>query len=125
MHALREPSTSLRVLMTRQQGVATRSHLIDLGFNQHAIRAQIAARRWQPWGFHVVILHNFEPTRLQLMWAAVLDAGYPAALASHTALELHGFKPFAREAGQIHLYSSSAARKSLSIQWSWSMNRDG
>ena len=93
-----------------QQGVATRIQLIDLGFNQHAIRAQIAARRWQPWGFHVVILHNSEPTRQQLTWAAALDAGYPAALASHTALELHGFRPFAREAGQIHLLIERGAK---------------
>lgn len=110
MYALPESSPTMRLLMTRQHGVATRSHLIDLGFNQHAIRAQIAARRWQPWGFHVVILHNFEPTRQQLMWAAVLDAGHPAALASHTALELHGFKPFAREAGQIHLLIERGAK---------------
>ena len=37
------------------------------------------------------------------MWACVLDAGPAAALASHTALELAGFKPFADEADQIHL----------------------
>ncbi|HEX6757999.1 MAG TPA: hypothetical protein VF086_06235 [Propionibacteriaceae bacterium] len=101
MHAISDASSDLCQLAKRQQGVPTRIQLSDLGFNQHAIRAQIAARRWQPWGFHVVILHNFEPTRQQLMWAAVLDAGYPAALASHTALELHGLKPFAPEAGQL------------------------
>lgn len=110
MYAISETSPTLRLLMTQQQGVATRRQLIDLGFNQHAIRAQIAARRWQPWGCHVVILHNFEPTRQQLMRAAVLDAGYPAALGSHTALELHGFKPFAREASQLHLLVERGAK---------------
>ena len=110
MYAISDASSDLCQLAKRQQGVATRIQLSDLGFNQHAIRAQIAARRWQPWGFHVVILHNFEPTRQQLMWAAVLDAGYPAALASHTALELHGLKPFAQEAGQLHLLIERGAK---------------
>ena len=44
------------------------------------------------------------------MWAAVLDAGYPAALGSHTALELQGFKPFAREAEQLHLLIERGAK---------------
>jgi hypothetical protein len=57
-----------------------------------------------------VITHNFEPSRQQLMWAAVLDAGYPAALASHTALELHEFKSFAREAEQLHLLIGRGAK---------------
>jgi hypothetical protein len=110
MYAIPEASTALCSLLAQQDGVATRVQLNDLGFNQHAIRAQISARRWQNWGFHVVILHNFKPTRKQLMWAAVLDAGYPAALGSHTALEQHGFKPFAREAEQIHLLIERGAK---------------
>jgi hypothetical protein len=110
MYAIPEPSPALCLLLTQQNGVATRVQLNDLGFNQHAIRAQISARRWQSWGFHVVILHNFEPTRTQLMWAAVLDAGYPAALGSHTALELQGFKPFAREAEHLHLLIERGAK---------------
>jgi hypothetical protein len=103
-------SVPLRLLVNQQLGVATRNQLTECGFSQHAIRAQISARRWQPWGFHVVIMHNFEPTRQQIMWAAVLDAGYPAALASHTALELHGFKSFAREAEQLHLLIERGAK---------------
>jgi hypothetical protein len=112
MHAISQTRSALCSLLSQQAGVATRVQLSDLGFNQHAIRAQISAMRWQSWGFHVVILHNFEPTRKQLMWAAVLDAGYPAALASHTSLELHGFKPFAREAEQLHLLIERGAKVS-------------
>jgi len=37
------------------------------------------------------------------MWVAVLDAGWPVALGSHTALELAGFRSPAREAQAIHL----------------------
>jgi hypothetical protein len=110
MYAILETSPAADLLVTQQQGVATRNQLNNLGFNQHAIRAQLKARRWQPWGCHVVIMHNFEPTRQQIMWAAVLDAGYPAALASHTALELHGFKSFAQEAVQLHLLVERGAK---------------
>jgi hypothetical protein len=46
----------------------------------------------------------------QLMWVAVLDAGYPSALASHTALELAGFQGFAAEAAQIHLLVPRGAK---------------
>jgi hypothetical protein len=112
MYAIGDVASALGFLATDQQRVVTRTQLIDLGLNQHTIRAQLAARRWQSWGAHVVILHNFEPTRQQLMWAAALDAGYPAALASHTALELHGFRPFAREAGQLHLLIERGAKVS-------------
>ena len=44
------------------------------------------------------------------MWACVLDAGPGAALASHTALELAGFRSFAREADQIHLVIGRGAK---------------
>ncbi len=44
------------------------------------------------------------------MWAAVLDAGPPAALASHTSLELAGFRSFATEADSIHLVVPRGAR---------------
>lgn len=90
-------------LALAQEGVALRRQLRAAGLSAAAIRAELDARRWQPWGAHVVVLHNAEPTRRQLMWASVLDAGPPAALASHTALELAGFVPFAAEAARIHL----------------------
>jgi hypothetical protein len=100
----------LSQLAEAQRGVLTRQQLIGLGVTLSSIDAQLSAQRWTKWGSHVVIMHNAEPTRAQLMWAAVLDAGHPAALASHTALELHGFKPFAKEASQIHLLIERGAK---------------
>jgi hypothetical protein len=44
------------------------------------------------------------------MLIAVLDVGYPAALASHTSLELAGFDSFANEAEKIHLIIPHGAR---------------
>ncbi len=62
------------------------------------VRSQVEAGRWTTWGDHAVLMSNGLPTRQQLMWLAVLDAGPLAALASHTALELAGHAGFAREA---------------------------
>lgn len=97
-------------LAVAQAGVVTRQQLDALGVSQKAIRAQLAAERWTEWGTHVLLLHNFVPSRRQLMWAAVLDAGPPAALASHTSLELAGFRAFAAEAELIHLIVPRGAK---------------
>jgi hypothetical protein len=110
MHVMSTTYPRLSDLAEAQRGVSTRQQLIGLGLTLSSINAQLAAQRWTTWGSHVVIMHNFEPTRAQLMWAAVLDAGYPAALASHTALELHGFRPFAEEASQVHLLIERGAK---------------
>lgn len=50
-----------------------------------------------------MIMHNGPPTRRQLMWVALLDAGPPAALVAHTALELNGFRSFAAERDLVHV----------------------
>ena len=97
-------------LSRRQRRVVTRQQLVALGLNQFEVRAQLQAKRWTAWGSHVLLLQNAEPTRPQLMWAAVLDAGEPAALVSHTALELAGFHGFAEEAASVHLMVERGAK---------------
>lgn len=99
-------------LVRVQEGVALRSQLHGLGLTDDEVRAAVAGGRWQRWGHHVVVLHNSSLTRAQVMWACVLDAGPTAALASHTALELGGFRPFAQEAAQIHLLVSRGMKVS-------------
>lgn len=93
-----------------QTGVATRTQLAGAGLTRHEIRAQLEGGRWQTWGSHVVVLHNAALSRRQLLWAALLDPGPPAALASHTALELAGFRSFATEASAVHLLVERGAR---------------
>lgn len=110
MYVHTSTSPGLAELATRQDGVATRQQLTELGLSQKLIRSELRAQRWTEWGSHIVVLHNFEPTRRQVMWAAVLDAGPPAALASHTSLELAGFRTFATEADSIHLVVPRGAR---------------
>lgn len=105
-----ELPVGLTPLACRQQRVVTRAQLIGLGMNQFEIRAQLDARRWTAWGAHVLLLHNAEPSRRQLMWAALLDPGEPAALVSHTALEIAGFRDFAQESASVHLMIPRGAR---------------
>ena len=94
----------------RQCGVLTREQLSNCGVTAALLKNQIAARRWTPWARRTVLLQNGPPTRRQLMWIAVLDREGPCALASHTALELHGFEGFAEEARRIHLVVPRGAK---------------
>jgi len=86
-----------------QHGVLHRGQLRGLGCSPALVAGQIAADRWTAVGQKVVLLQNAPPRRQQVMWIAVLDAGWPAALGSHTALELAGFRSLAREAQVLHL----------------------
>jgi hypothetical protein len=101
---------ALARLAADQDGIVHRDQLRVFGLSPDFARHQIEARRWRAWGHHVVAMHNTVLTRNQLMWVAVLDAGYPSALASHTALELAGFQGFAAEAAQIHLLVPRGAK---------------
>lgn len=93
----------LEALGVAQCGAVHRDQLRDLGVSRSRIAQQIVARRWNAVGRNVVLLQNTGPTRDQLMWLAVLDAGPGCALGSHTALELSGFRAVAKEAEQVHL----------------------
>jgi 5-methylcytosine-specific restriction endonuclease McrA len=101
---------SVAALARAQAGVVTRTQLTGAGLTRHEIRAQLEGCRWQTWGSHVVVLHNGELARRQLLWAVLLDAGPPAALGSHTALELAGFRSFAAEAATVHLLVERGAK---------------
>jgi hypothetical protein len=91
-------------------GVIRRDQSDQFGLTRAFTRNQLRASRWTQWGDHVLLMQNSAPTRRQLMLIAVVDVGYPAALASHTSLELAGFKSFATEADQIHVIIPHGAR---------------
>jgi hypothetical protein len=86
----------------RQSGVIHRGQFGDCGVSGSTVTANLRAQRWLGVGAKVVLLQNAPPTRRQVMWIAVLDAGC-CALGSHTSLELAGFRGFASEAAAIHL----------------------
>ncbi len=102
MFARLDQYPGLVLLARRQHGVIRREQFADCGVGRNEVAANIAANRWTAVGEEIVLLQNAPPTRRQLMWMAVLDAGV-CALGSHTSLEFVGFRPFAQEAEQIHL----------------------
>lgn len=93
----------LTTILERQAGVATVRQLTAAGLSRDTVRAQVRARRWQRYGDHCVISHNFAPTRQQRMWLAVLEPAGPASLAAWTVLENAGFRFFGRELDDIHI----------------------
>ena len=92
--------SGLRELALDQAGVVTRRQLTDVGLSYRKLEAQLRARRWTSVGPHCILLHNTEPTRIQVMQVAVLHAPH-GCLASATALEVLKFNGFADE--RIHL----------------------
>lgn len=96
-------SPALVRLANEQEGVVHRRQLTDGGVSRGYLSAQLDGRRWSAIGDRVVLLQNAPPSRRQLIWAAVLDAPAPAAICSHTALELAGVDPLAAEAAPVHL----------------------
>jgi hypothetical protein len=83
--------------------VATFKQLAEHGMSKHRVDAQVAACRWRTFGHHCVVTHNFEPTRRQWIWIALLDHPDPVSLAGLTALEVRGFRFFGRELALIHI----------------------
>ena len=86
----------LHDIVQRQDGVVTRAQLGELGYDRHAVRAQVTARRWQTFGPRVVVLQSGPLTSRQQCWRAVLSQPQ-AALAGLTAAAEHGLSGFGDE----------------------------
>ena len=108
------PAPTSQVRAAYRLGVLRRDRAEVVGLTEGYVRNQVRASRWTVWGDHVVLTQNGSPNRRQRMWLAVMDAGFPATLASHTALELAGFRSWAKEADQIHLV---IPRGSRTVRW--------
>src|SRR5581483_12315297 len=97
------PVPTQRQLLTsaaqRQDAVLSRRQLRELGHDDNAIRAQLAAGRWQLSG-RVVVLHNGPLTTAQRRWCAVLSHDL-AALAGVTAAAELGLTGFDEETVHI------------------------
>lgn len=90
-----------------QVGVATRLDLRRGGFTPDAIKAHLAARRWQSVG-RAVVLTTRELTRAQQRVVALINCGPTAALTGLTAAETFGLTGWER--AEIHVVASSGAR---------------
>jgi len=87
--------------------VATAARLRCWGWQPAAIRAQLAARRWQRAG-RAIVLHNgpFQPDERRHV--ALLNCGPRAVLTAFTAAEEHGLAGWERE--RIHVLVPAGAR---------------
>jgi hypothetical protein len=92
---------ALKDLSDQQAQVVHRRQLRDCGVSRSGTAAQLRARRWQPVGPVVIVLHNGPLTTEQKRWAAVLSAGRRAALGGRSALEAAGLKRW--ESRAIHV----------------------
>lgn len=61
----------------------------------------LSAGRWRARGELVVVMHNGPIARRQELWAAILNAGHPAALAARTAAAEHGVSGWDAECIEI------------------------
>ncbi|NUR06917.1 MAG: hypothetical protein HOQ22_09600 [Nocardioidaceae bacterium] len=95
--------TVLPSVVVAQHGVATVAQLVGAGLTRDAVRAQVAARRWQRVGRHCVVTHNAGLSRQQWAWVAVLDHPGRVALGGMTGLEIRGFRFFGDQMDKLHV----------------------
>lgn len=94
-YAAAVPPSSLAAIARLQQGAVGREQLIGLGWSEHLIEAQVAARRWQIPVPGVVVLHTGPLPRATREWAAWLHCGRDAVLSHGTAGDHHGIERLA------------------------------
>jgi hypothetical protein len=93
--------------VTGLDAVTTYADLRAAGWSRSAVRAQLAARRWQALG-HAVVLHGGPPTPAERREIALLNCGERAVFTAFTAAELHGLRGWERPA--IHVLVPAGAR---------------
>jgi hypothetical protein len=84
------PHDAITSITRRQSGVITRTQALAAGVTRGAIRAHLAARRWQRVRPGVYATFSGPVPRLARLWAAVLAAGPGAILSHESAAELVG-----------------------------------
>lgn len=90
-------SHAWRKLAETQAGVIARRQLLDLGYGDHYVDAQLEAERWQLCSDVVLCTTTGTLTREQLMWLGVLHAGPGSAVGGLSALERRGLKNWHRD----------------------------
>lgn len=78
----------LRDAAERQAGVVTTGQATEAGLGRSAVRWRLQSGRWQRMYHGVYATFSGEPSRLAVLWAAVLYAGPGAVLSHQTAAEL-------------------------------------
>jgi hypothetical protein len=105
----------LAELAVNQDGIARRDEVYGCGLSANGLAAMLSAGRWRARGEIIVVLHNGPLTRRQELWAAVLNAGHPAALAARTAATGHGLAGWDAECVEIVVPKGTLIPKGLGI----------
>jgi predicted transcriptional regulator of viral defense system len=77
-------------LAERQCGIVTKSQAAEVGLSRNVVASHVRYGRWQRLHPGVFATFTGKPTRLAVLWAAVLSAGPGAVLSYLTAAELAG-----------------------------------
>ncbi len=100
--------TPCQELADLQQGVIARWQVAAAGINVRVIDSQLRNGRWQTLYQGVYATYTGQPSRMGLLWAAVLRGGPGAALSYQTAAELDGL--IDRPGGCVHVTVGPARR---------------
>lgn len=98
-------------LVRRQAGAVARGQLLRLGFDDHAIAAQLTAHRWQVWCDGVYLTFTGPPPLSASRWAALLACGPGAVLSHQTAADVHGFSDGLAQGPLIHVTIPESRRE--------------
>lgn len=82
--------TSIASFSERQSGVVSVSQVLSLGISRSAMRAELAAGRWQRRGSRTLAVDPFIQTAQTAWWFAVLESGRQSALDGVSALAYAG-----------------------------------
>jgi hypothetical protein len=100
--------TPCQELLELQHGVLARWQATPAGMNVRIIDPQLRSGRWQTLYQGVYATFTGQPSRMAMLWAAVLRGGPGAALSYQTAAELDGL--IDRAAGCVHVTVGPARR---------------
>lgn len=96
-----QPLSEFGTLLDQQAGVISRGQALHCGFGAGAIGRRLRSGDWRRLQRGVYVVSRGQPTRLAMLWAAVLGAGEGAALSHQTAAEL--FRLTDHESSLIHV----------------------
>lgn len=88
-------------LIRAQAGVVTRQQLVESGWTQDQVDAQVDGRRWRLLNEHVVVCHNGPLTLAQQRWAVDLSTPGLHAMAARTAMQMWGISGFGTDVVQL------------------------
>jgi hypothetical protein len=97
---------------TGLDSVATMADLRGAGWSDSAVRAQLAARRWQRHG-RTVVLHGGPPTPAEHRHIVLLNCGERALLTAFTAAEINGLHGWERPSVHVLVPAGTRVREAL------------